>query len=647
MTQPTDVRPGRSEGTESVPATLRSLLRRRFGLAQPQGAQDANLLSEPGYRVPILVSLIATLVVMLFYLALRRGDAPPTIWIFWAALPFIVLPGIVSRNSTAAGVSLGLFAFVQCSGYWFSAPYGMAYYRDPLFNMYLSTLIANAHAWTPGIGTLNAFAYSFYPGANLYHVGMADLTGLDMSTTYLFAVGLVRFAILPLSFFRILRRFLAPLPCYVGVTVLLATPSNLFGLPVQQEFAIAFATLTVYAGILAAAARGRRRLSPPALGASLILVSTVVVSHYFTAYVFGVGLVLLAFVGAFGTWRVKASRVSVGRLKAPHPLFGFVFVAPAFLCVFFVWSTFVSSPIDLFWLEFAETSFGTFVTPGELSSPGGQSLGGVRAGFSYTTIELVLIAGALLVIASTLLLGLRLLLRRTRDASSPKSPAARAILILFILSFALVLGSGPFIFTQGLFIPLRILEFAGLGIIPLVGLYLAYLLTKPSISAVAVAAVAVAVVIVGGSLVQLSNPRFDYLQPQAVFCDVPQHLTTDVAHAAYWARDHVNVSTRVFGDELVVDTFGGLSGFTVVPEHWPGYPLFNATVLDANLSSTLGLQVGDLIVVDAYMYNSICFASFQSGPMDPAKLAKFETSPLVAKIFENGSVTIYQWEGSQ
>src|SRR2546429_186418 len=219
------------------------------------GSVDASEPRRWRYRLPISISLIGIFIVLGFHLALRMQIRPPSLWIYWIGLVLVAVPGVLAGERKAATFSLGAFAFLQCFAYSLSSPFGLVYLRDPLYNMQLATLVQTTQTWHPAMGAGQAFAYSFYPGSNLFHVAVAFATGLPVETLYLFATGIRRLAVLPLGLARMLGRFGKPQATYIAVAIFLATPSNLFDLPHQQEFAYAFLILGLYAALLSTTAQ--------------------------------------------------------------------------------------------------------------------------------------------------------------------------------------------------------------------------------------------------------------------------------------------------------------------------------------------------------------------------------------------------------
>src|SRR3989442_1645839 len=524
------------------------------------GSVDASEPRRWRYRLPISISLVGIFIVLGFHLALRMQIRPPSLWIYWIGLVLVAVPGVLAGERKAATFSLGAFAFLQCFAYSLSSPFGLVYLRDPLYNMQLATLVQTTQTWHPAMGAGQAFAYSFFPVSNLCRVAVAFATGLPLETLYLFVTGILRFAVLPLGLARMLGRFVKPQATYIAVAIFLATPSNLFDLPHQQEFAYVFLILGLYAALLSTTAQRGFRFAAATQVAAFILVATIAVSHAFTA------------------------------------------------------ST-------------------------------GSAPSGVSAGFSYTRDELAVIGAALLILLITALLGVFILRRRTNRLSGPARPAAGVLLVLFLVALVPLLASTPLSVTGGLFMPLRIFEFSLIGFSPLVGLLFAFVLPLGRVRNLAVIAVLLSVLLVGASLIQAGTPRYQYLPSSVVYSAIQTHLTTDVLRAAAWAKAHIDPTALVYGDELVQDAFGGSAGFDIAPEHWPAFPLFNASVLSGDLNFAYGLLPGDIVVTHVYMTRTVCFTAFRTTPLEAFKVDKFAQNSTFAVVYADATVTIYRWNG--
>src|SRR5437899_3769320 len=613
------------------------------------GSADASEPRRWRYRLPISISLVGIFIVLGFHLALRMQIRPPSLWIYWIGLVLVAVPGVLAGERKAATFCLGAFAFLQCFAYSLSSPFGLVYLRDPLYNMQLATLVQTTQTWHPAMGAGQAFAYSFSPGSNLFHVAVAFATGLPLETLYLFVTGILRFAVLPLGLARMLGRFVKPQATYVVVAIFLATPSNLFDLPHQQEFAYVFLILGLYAAIASTTVpRGFRFASATQL-AALVFVATVAVSHAFTSYVSLFMFPAMPVVGHLDdSWVHRARTITYGHLASrgviAQTFKGLRFTAVAFTGMFLSWSALVSSPLELAWLDYASESLERLFLPHQFIAPTGSAPSGVAAGFSYTPDELAIIGMSLLILLLTTLVGVFILWRRTDRLTGPARPSAGILLVLFVVALVPMVASAPLSVTGGLFIPLRIFEFSIFGFAPVVGLVFALALARGRLRNLALIAVVLSVLLVGGSLTQDGTPRYQFLPPGAVYSAIQTHLTTDMLRAAYWAKTHID-PPLVYGDELVQDAFGGSAGFNIAPEHWPAFPLFNASVLSGDLNFAYGLVPGDIVVTHVYMTRTVCFTAFRTTPLEPFKVEKFAQNSTFAIVYADATVTIYRWNG--
>ncbi len=610
--------------------------------------ETRRLGSARGYRIPIFVSTVAMLIVVLFFWRLRVGAPLPSIWIYWGALALTLIPGLVSRNRMATGYSVGLFVFVQCFSYALSSPYGFVYYTDPISNLQSARILASNHFWQTGVGTGPAFAYSFYPGQSFFQVALSFVSGLPLTVTYLYGTDLVRFIVVPLAIYKILRRFIGEKPSLAAVAIFFAVPSYIFNLPVEQEYAYIFLVLGLQAALLAPWAKTRYALSLPTFVAALIFLGSVAISHYFTAYVSAGFLLILA----FGSLRLRTDRrASSGdqhlRNPASRALLAFRYGAPAFAYIFVLWSLYVSNSIDLGWAKYGGQAFSDALSPGSsLGGTGGGSYHGVRSGYTYSSLEIAVIGGALVLVLASAVIGISLLIGAARRRPAGARPAVRVLLTLSLVGFILFFITAPLVLSNGLYVPLRVLEFAGLGIFPFSGFLLAYLHSRWRMAATPVIVVCVAIIVVGGGLVQVSNPRFDYLPSNVQYCEMPPHLTPDVLAAVDWADVHLNkTGFSIFGDELMHDSFQDYGGFQLSANTPAIYSLFASANVTQELLGSARVRIGDIVLTDSFMTRSICFEGYRTTPFAPASVLKFGASQQFQELFNNTDVQIYRYTG--
>lgn len=603
--------------------------------------------SDRGYRLPILISLGAFLTVLLFFFEARSEHRLPGLWVYWIALAMILVPGILSRHRVATMTSIGLFAFIQCFSYVLSAPHGIVFSADPIYNLQGVTLLAGNGYWTPGWGTEQTFLYSFYPAKIFVETAFAFTTGLPLGAAFMVTTSILRFGVLPLAFFKIARRFLPKRSSLVASAVLLATPSYIFNLPVLQEFAIVFLVLSLYAIFLASSSNHGTALSRPAMATAMVLLTVVAMSHYFTAYIFAFFLAALAFSSFLDSVKRKIIPGRASAITTARALRAFRYAAPAYACTFLVWSILVSNSVDIGWFQYGERAFQESLSPGSLDRPLGSGPRGVRPGYTYSTFELGLIGVAVLLWLVTAFRGLLLVRRRVRRGTPKSATAARLLLVLFVPCLMLVFVTAPLVFSHGFFIPFRVFEYGGLGLAPLMALSITRSLRRRGIVGKAIVAGTVAILVIGGSLLQTTSPRLHYVAPEARYSAMPTHQTPDVVEAALWANRHIPRNANVFGDELTYEIFGGYGQFTPYNPYFGGYDLFNASVLNATNGYAFGLRAGDVIVVHVYLTTSICFASFRDTPFPQAKMDKFADNPILTRLYQNSEVTLYRWEGPE
>src|SRR5207249_1274063 len=113
-------------------------------------------------------------------------------------------------------------------------------------------------------------------------------------------------AVFSLGAFAFLQCFAYTLSSPYGFVF--ATPSNLFDLPHQQEFAYVFLVLGLYAAIASTTVPGGFRFAAATQLAALVFVATVAVSHAFTSYVSLFMFPAMPVVGLIVEWWLLRSR---------------------------------------------------------------------------------------------------------------------------------------------------------------------------------------------------------------------------------------------------------------------------------------------------------------------------------------------------
>ncbi len=564
-------------------------------------ATIAYLVKYTGASLPRFVFLLALgLSVAPIYGALR-GRSP----LFFAVPPVIVV--------------MLLYAFFN--------PHGLPFWRDPIFNFQFSRSLVEAGSWIPGDGTIAATTYSYYPLENMYNASASVILGLPLEMTFLWAMPIMRFLIVPAAVFSYSRRLFDSRVAVLAVVTYLGASSITFGIPVQQEFALPFMALTL---MLLSIQAGQRK---PDLALALLVIlfsSAIVATHHLSSYVFGLWMAALVFL----PFLMRRSGV-LGSMRLPSVMGRYVVVL--MLYIYFLTANIVRRQFDQLYnaiLNVVQIK----PIPGQVST----------LGRTFEPYELVWLVGSIAVVLIVSLLAIRRLF--------PAEEHTFAV-VNGIFGIVLTVSTFPLLPSSFFFLPLRVSEYSYLALAPLVGWALLSFARGFASKAkaperpwapwrdrpwrIVVPAILLFVIVTGGNLAPLSTRQYFEAPPQETSIDSPLFVDGNARDAAQWARGHLNVTRPIWGDELVLSVYGGFGKFNM---KWGQFSVFNGSSLDQQ--SWRSLSVGDYVVIDRYM--TVITPSFRdtvtpraNGPLSTSQVEKFAHSPYFAVVYQDSTYTVY------
>lgn len=516
------------------------------------------------------------------------------------------------------------------------AAYGIPNGQDAVFNFQFAYSLLHTGQWTPGSGvTLQAVAYSYYPGNAVFNAELSAFTGVPLVQTFLWGEPLLRLLILPATIYALGKRYLGERVGFVAVLIFLATPSILFNYPVQSEFAIPFFALTLtLLGYLVIDPRYRQ---VQVLAAAATFAVFVVVSHHFSSYI------LAAWLGSLLVlWAIFRSYSSPGSWRAAA-VFG------AYFGLLVVYTYLVSLPSFLLNYASLLSVVNTLLHPSSLSASTATSVG---ASFPEYQLAWSYLAYLSLILISLLVLRRWLRVQRRRFITPN-----------LIVSILAVLIALPLLVTAFSFVAERVMEYGEIFMAPAVAWWLTQWRvpgvesrTRPTVRhrrraahpsvlrryAVTLGILLVVVVIfTGGSLVPYST-RDQFAIESAITTESPLHIDQNSYALGMWARAHLTSFSMVWGDTLTELVFGGFGSFNM---DYDQYMLFNGTSIPLAVWSFV--SVGAYVVLDKYMTTST--PQFQgpsndqpTGPLTPGQLAKFNNPAFFDLVYQDSTFTIYQ-----
>lgn len=513
------------------------------------------------------------------------------------------------------------------------SPFGLPYDRDIIYNFQFANVLLNTGHWVPGGAAYTGQAgdYSIFPGSGVYNAEFSSVTGVPLVTSIQWSIPLFRLLVLPPVIFALGKRLFSARVGFLSLLLFMGTPSVLFDISVQQEFAVPFLALTL---LLLAFVVLEPVLWSSSVFISIVLFSSfIVISHELTTYA------TLAGLGGF---------LLIGALLARRGTIGWSRVASIFfscLATFLVYTYFVSAALVRFQFDQLRIVLSNIVS----TSPVNSNPAAAGIGQSFPLYLQVWAYSAFLLVVVLAMVGL-FAFRRLRQWNFVSVSAVVAIILTF--------ASIPFLETDYSFLVLRVLEWFGLFLLPMGAWWLLYRLwpyrtrsrgeSNPSARPVGpswrrfvgpVAALALIVLIfTGGSLVPYTS-RDQFAPASQVENDSPVLINQADYAFALWAHSHLDPSEKVWGDYF---TYAILGGFGEFQETWNAYLPFQGTYVSE--SAWAALKVGQYIVVDQYMTTKTpqFYGSLEpTAPLTLQQLSKFNDPTYFECVFDNSRFTIY------
>jgi hypothetical protein len=575
-----------------------------------------------------------------YFYAMKTGTMGPPRIVYLLLLAMVCAPFLTAFWHVPKAPFLIAPVAAMFLLYPIGAPHGIVYGRDPIFNFAFTDRVATTGFWVPGGATGLADTYTLYPLGNVFQAYLIRTAEWPSAVAFLWIEPILRLLALPAAVYAIGRRIFGPQVGALSVFVYLGTASILMNVPVQQGMGTIFVALALLALLILndiPPGPGRREAKVLFALAS----GAIVMTHHMSSYIFALWLV--------GLWLVT----NWNRLRRRALPFRLSPLTMYFLILVAVWIVAVSYRV----FEVHRGSFEVVVQ--RLSSPESlPSTATPRLGRTFNFLERLWLGGAVLGILLLAWVGI-ITYRRSRIHAFGVANA--------IVGVVLALATMPLLATGAEFVPLRIGEYSNL----IVGPFAAAILFRGSQSDIdrwrrfmpsplapsfdragewapkGVAAVLAALLFMGGNLVP-EGLRLYFVEEDQWNTDTPLLFGSDSIRLANWGRDHFGGS-RVWGDHLAIDIF---SGFGTTRTYFGSSALFeNLTFrwcqpVPDDPAAPYALAVGDLIAVEHWMtrYPSQWFLELEHAeraPLTDAEVGKFAQDPHFARIYHDGSFSIY------
>jgi hypothetical protein len=228
-------------------------------------------------------TLLALIVVFLGYfacgLALQRGIAVPALayWFFFLAIPCLAFL-LVSKNERYNVILLLTVSTAVYSMYLLQSHTWYPLGRDPQFELQNVALILDTGKWAAGMGTSMASEHSVHPVMHILLAAFCEVTAIQPAQA-MFVVPWLKGIGFTIFFYLFARTFLSDnRAVFFASLVSMGCFSPLIA-PHREAFAI-----ILFMGSLWLLVSKKRGVEVKAV--LLLLVSALVMSHHFTAYIF-------------------------------------------------------------------------------------------------------------------------------------------------------------------------------------------------------------------------------------------------------------------------------------------------------------------------------------------------------------------------
>jgi hypothetical protein len=479
---------------------------------------------------------------------------------------------------------------------------------------------------------------AYYPGLAAVTAGLVDLTDLSPFASGLLIIGVAR-VLVSTCFFLVAERVTGSSRAAAGASlVYAANPLFLFW---SADFSYENLALPLAAFVVWWLGRTRQRADLPALGAAIVVIVAVVVTHHV------VGFALTALLGAWWLGERVAQRPTAARrivglmtLVAGTATLRWFFRVAQPVSSYLITNNLLVALRQTGSLLFGGASPRHLYSSGGLVSPAWETI----AGFAAT--------GMLLVV---LLPALHLAWRR-RD----HPPMAIAIVVAVLFPLSLV----PRLVPSGVAVSGRSAEYVFFGLGCVLGLLASDATrprhrrftrwTKPTALVgwrrTALAAVLVTLVFIGD--VTIGTAFYQLLPESSHPQGYPWSVQPDVISASKWAREQLGINQR-FGanklDSLALATYGEQ---TTLPEN-SVWPIFFGPVMNRTVVNSIKAAKVRYLFVDWRMTKGIpATPGYYFSPEEPgageyeqafpvAALQKFASAACTHLIYDSSNVQIF------
>ena len=561
---------------------------------------------------------------VLCYARATDGAGPAGVHaLFWAATGLALLTAgavfaLSIRKRTAAlaltlvlGVLLSLPKFLRAPTY-FSFYDELAHWRAT------DDLLGGGRLFAEN--TLNKVVAD-YPGLHLLTAGTAELTGGSVFVAGTLVVLTARLAGLVAGYLLAERLFRSPGAGLMAVLLFAANPTFAF---FDAQFSYESLALPLVALVLLVAlspAGGRLPVAVP-----ILLTLAVVVTHHASSYVLAAVLVAVA----------------LARRRSGRPLRQLLLAGVA-TATALVWLVTVARYTFVYigpYVGSNLTSVPEFVTG---SAKPRRLFGGFLPIPGYERVASFL---SVIVLFGLFVAALRALLRR-------RLPGERAATWVLAGLGGLYFASLPLVALRGDQTAQRVWEFSFLGLAPLCGMALWYLMRRRATWSRSLGAALLGVVFVGCAAAR-TGEHIRFPGPYLPSAD-PRSATEDVLAGARWLRAAHGPDRRVAGDRTlaaIMGSYGAQRPITYQENGQPTWRIFEPQQLAPEATaevreSGVGWLAVDMRTAGVFPLTGFYFDESEPGAyvdthLSVRGLIKFDWAPGYRRVYDNGNIVLYQ-----
>ena len=287
-----------------------------------------------------------------------KSELLPAQGLYWIAIILMLVPFTITSLPKAARItSLGAVLFILLFSFPLHSPFGLPNGRDPQYSLQAAELVSELGSWDPTTGTGQAKSYNNYPGLIIYHVIFSKLSGLDMVSTVMWGIAIMRFLLFPVLIYLICKQILKKEEYAITTLLVYFTNPSLTNHPHYEGMAIIFTFAAFYLLFIS-----EQRDSWGNLFLSIIFGIIIIITHHFTSYLFFAWIGALIFLSILAKILLKF-KLDFNFFKTAPGIFkpGVFFVV--FTALLAVWSLTYGESHFIYYTQDLESSIFARINP--------------------------------------------------------------------------------------------------------------------------------------------------------------------------------------------------------------------------------------------------------------------------------------------